>query len=264
MTTAPSETEIKVQIILGSSRPNRAGQAVAEWVYETAKGRTDAEVELVDVAAFALPLLDEPLPPSLGRYAKDHTKRWAAKIVQADGYVFVTGEYNRSIPGALKNAIDYLYAEWNDKAAGFVGYGAAGGSRAIEHLRGVMAEVQIADVRAQLLLSLATDFENRRLFRPTERHAQQLQAVLDQVVRWSRATRERRTWSVCARVGASTPTRTPPPGPSRPPSTGARTGSMAQFACGPGPASTPRRRSIRAAAAESRDRSSKARSCWSR
>ncbi|MGH2410937.1 MAG: NADPH-dependent FMN reductase [Chloroflexota bacterium] len=183
---------VKVQIILGSTRPNRNGQAVAEWVYENAKRRPDLEVGLLDVAEFALPLLDEPLPPMAGQYTKEHTKRWADKIAQADGYIFVTGEYNHGIPGAPKNAIDYLYAEWTNKAAGFVSYGTSGGALAVEHLRGVMAELQIADVRAQLLLSLSTDFETadiHRIFRPTQQHARRLQMVIDQVVSWSAALR---------------------------------------------------------------------------
>src|SRR6184192_688258 len=151
---------IKIAIILGSTRPNRNGEAVAKWVYEIAKKRTDAEFELVDVKDFNLPLLDEPVPPSMGQYSKPHTKAWAAKVASFDGFVFVTAEYNHGIPGALKNAIDFLFAEWNNKAAGFVSYGSVGGSRAVEHLRLVMAELQVADVRAQVALSLFTDFEN--------------------------------------------------------------------------------------------------------
>src|SRR5271157_213614 len=112
----------KVGILLGSTRPNRNGEAVAKWVYDIAKKRKDAEFELVDIKAFNLPLLDEPIPPSMGQYANAHTKSWAAKIDSFDAYVFVTPEYNHATSGALKNAIDYLYKEWNNKAAGFVSY----------------------------------------------------------------------------------------------------------------------------------------------
>src|SRR4029079_15648508 len=125
-----------------------------------------AEFELVDIQDFALPLLDEPIPPSQGKYSKEHTKHWSAKIASFDGYVFVTPEYNHSTSAALKNAIDFLFAEWNNKAAGFVGYGSAGGTRAVEHLRLIMAEVQVATVRNQLQLSLFTDFENFSVFKP--------------------------------------------------------------------------------------------------
>src|SRR5205814_3953697 len=130
------------------------GEAVAKWVNEIAQKRKDAAFELVDLKDLNLPLLDEPVPPSMGQYSKSHTKRWAAKIDSFDGFVFVTAEYNHGIPGALKNAIDFVFREWNNKAAGFVSYGSAGGARAVEQLRQVLAEVQIATVRNQVLLSL--------------------------------------------------------------------------------------------------------------
>src|SRR6476660_9170800 len=159
---------IKIAIIVGSTRPGRNGEAVAKWVYEVSRKRSDAEFELVDIKDFNLPLLDEPMPPIMGQYSKPHTKKWAAKIASFDGYVFVTPEYNHGISGALKNAIDFLYAEWNNKAAGFVGYGSAGGVRAVEQLRLVMAEVQVATVRAQVMLLLRDDFENYSIFKPRE------------------------------------------------------------------------------------------------
>src|SRR5512145_3021861 len=107
---------IRIAVILGSTRPNRNGDAVAHWVVERAGRRRDAEFELVDIRDFDLPLLDEPVPPSQHKYSKPHTKRWAAKIDSFDAFVFVTAEYNHGIPGALKNAIDFLYREWNNKA----------------------------------------------------------------------------------------------------------------------------------------------------
>jgi NAD(P)H-dependent FMN reductase len=179
---------IRIAIILGSTRPGRRGEAVARWVHDIATRRDDAEYELVDIAEFGLPLLDEPVPPSQGRYSKPHTLAWAQKIAGFDGYVFVTPEYNHGTSAALKNAIDFLYAEWNNKAAGFVGYGSAGGTRAVEHLRLVMAELQVADVRAQVALSLFTDFENGD-FKPAERQQKSVAAMLGQVVAWSGAMR---------------------------------------------------------------------------
>lgn len=178
---------LKLAIIIGSTRPGRVGEAVARWVYELAQKRTDAEFELVDIKEFNLPLLDEPIPPSQGKYSKEHTKKWAAKIASFDGYVFVTPEYNHGISGALKNAIDFLFAEWNNKAAGFVGYGSAGGARAVEHLRLVMAEVQVATVRNQVMLSLFTDFESFTTFKPDPRHEKSLGGMLDQLVAWGGA-----------------------------------------------------------------------------
>src|SRR5438067_5778847 len=155
---------IKVAIILGSTRPGRLGEAVARWVYEIAKQRSDAEFELVDLLDYDLPLLDEPVPPALGQYSQPHTLAWAAKIAAFDAYVFVTPEYNHGPSGSLKNAIDYLYREWNNKAAGFVGYGSAGGTRAVEQLRLILAELQVATVRNQVGLSLYSDFENFTTF----------------------------------------------------------------------------------------------------
>ena len=126
-------------------------------------------------------------PPTMGQYSQPHTLRWAAKIASFDGFVFVTPEYNHGTSAALKNAIDFLYREWNDKAAGFVGYGSAGGARAIESLRLVMGELMVADVRAQVMLSLRTDFENYTTFNPAGHHERSVDAMLDQVVAWSRA-----------------------------------------------------------------------------
>jgi NAD(P)H-dependent FMN reductase len=178
---------IKVAVITGSTRPGRKALDVAKWVMEIAKLRSDAVFELVDIQDFNLPLLDEPVPPSMGQYSKEHTKAWAAKIGEFDGFVFVTPEYNHGISGALKNAIDYLYKEWNNKAAGFVGYGSAGGARAVESLRLVMGELMVADVRAQVMLSLYSDFENYTTFKPSEHHVRSVETMLDQVVAWGGA-----------------------------------------------------------------------------
>ncbi len=149
--------------------------------------RSDADFELVDLADYPLPHLDEPLPPSMGQYQNAHTQEWASTIAQFDGYVFVTPEYNHSTSGVLKNALDYLYAEWNNKAMGVVSYGAVGGARAAEHLRLVAGELQMADVRTNVALSLITDFENFTDFKPVLYQAQALGTLLDQVVAWSQA-----------------------------------------------------------------------------
>lgn len=181
-------SDLKIGIILGSTRPGRNGEQIATWVLAQAQQRGDAQYELVDLLDYNLPHLDEAMPPAMGQYSQDHTKAWAAKIDSLDGFVFVTPEYNHSTSGALKNAIDFLYREWNNKAAGFVSYGSSSpGIRAVEHLRVIVAELQIADVRAQLGLSLMTDFEAFRTFMPTQRHADTLNSVLDQTVSWSTA-----------------------------------------------------------------------------
>jgi len=177
----------RIGIILGSTRPNRNGEQVAHWVYDIASRRDDAQFELVDLRDYPLPHLDEPMPPSLGQYQNDHTRQWADKIASFDGFVFVTPEYNHSTSGVLKNAIDFLYAEWNNKAAGIVSYGGVGGARAAEHLRLVMGELQIADVRQQVALSLITEFENFSVLKPSDYNLAALGTLLDQVIAWSAA-----------------------------------------------------------------------------
>jgi NAD(P)H-dependent FMN reductase len=176
---------IRVAIIVGSTRPGRRAEIVARWVYDIASKRSDAEFEVVDILDFDLPLLDEPRSPARGEYTQPHTKAWSAKIDSFDAFVFVTPEYNHGPPGALKNAIDFLYREWNNKAAAFVSYGGAGGTRAVEQLRLVMGELQVADVRAQVALSLATDFKNSVTFEPSVRHDALVGTMLDQLISWA-------------------------------------------------------------------------------
>lgn len=178
---------LKIAIIVGSTRPGRKALDVANWVHEHANAHGGAEFEVVDIAEFDLPLLDEAVPPSRGQYAHEHTKKWSAKIAEYDGYIFVTPEYNHATSGALKNALDYLYAEWNNKAGGIVSYGSIGGARAAENLRLILGELQIADVRAQVMLSLFTDFENFTTFKPGPHHEGSLKGLFDQVIAWSGA-----------------------------------------------------------------------------
>lgn len=178
---------LKIGIILGSTRPNRNGEQVAKWVLDIASRRDDATFELIDLRDHPLPHLDEPLPPSLGQYQHDHTKQWAATIASFDGIVIVTPEYNHGIPGSLKNAMDFIYAEWNNKAVGFVSYGGVGGVRAVEQLRLVAGELQMADVRQQVTLSMITEFENFSVFKPGDYNLSALNTMLDQVIAWSTA-----------------------------------------------------------------------------
>jgi NAD(P)H-dependent FMN reductase len=177
----------RIAVILGSTRPGRRGEQVAQWVMERARQRTDAEFELIDLLDYPLPHLDEPLPPNMGQYQNPHTQDWAKTIGRFDGFVFVTPEYNHSTSGVLKNAIDYVYAEWNNKAMGVVSYGATGGTRAAEHLRLIAGELQLADVRTNVALSLFTDFTDFTDLTPVAHQGQALDTLLDQVVGWSDA-----------------------------------------------------------------------------
>ena len=140
--------KLRIGVVVGSTRPGRRGDQVAEWVAAVSRTHVPTvDVEVVDVAAQGLPLLDEPVPAAIGEYRNPHTHAWS-DVAPYDGYVFVTPEYNHSTSGVLKNAIDYLYAEWTNKAAAFVGYGSVGGARAVEHLRLICSELQIAHVRS--------------------------------------------------------------------------------------------------------------------
>ena len=189
---------LKIGIIIGSTRPGRNTKAVAQWVFDHAQTRSDAEFELVDIADYDLPLLDEPVPPAMGQYSKPHTLKWAAKIDSLDAFIFVVPEYNHSMSGAIKNAIDFLFKEWNNKAAGFVAFGSAYGTRAVEHLRGVMGELMVADVRNHIGFSLFYDFENYSDFKPQDRHKDLLDEMIDQVISWGTALQQ-------VRLGAQTP-----------------------------------------------------------
>ncbi|MCG8916933.1 NAD(P)H-dependent oxidoreductase [Actinokineospora sp. PR83] len=178
----------RIAIIIGSTRPGRKGEAVARWVHKLASQRGDATFDVVDLADFNLPNLDEPVPAAMGSdYVQEHTRRWAETVASYDGYIFVTPEYNHAVTGVLKNAIDFLYHEWRDKAAGFVGYGLLGATRAVEQLRLIMAELHVADVRDQIALSMFTDFVNGVDLAPGDHHEPVLERMLDQVVAWSEA-----------------------------------------------------------------------------
>ena len=185
---------MRIAIVIGSTRPGRRGDQVAEWVLEIAQRSQPAGVayELVDVAEFELPLLVEPVPAAIGDYRHAHTRRWAQTIDGFDAFVFVTPEYNHALPAAVKNAIDYLFAEWNDKAAGFVSYGLHGGVRAVEQLRLALAEVKVACVRTQVVLSLFDDFTIDHMtepgtFTPAERHQHTLERMLGEIAAWAGA-----------------------------------------------------------------------------
>ncbi len=184
---------LAVAVIIGSTRPNRHSEPVARWVLDRVAERSDLQADLIDLADVALPMFDEPMPPIMGNYAGEHTRAWAATVGAYDAFVFVSPEYNRSIPAVLKNAIDYLYHEWTNKAAGFVSYGAdAGGARAIEHLRVILGELHVADVRTMVPLSLSVDFTNFTDFTPSGTAERKADAMLAELASWGQALRNLR------------------------------------------------------------------------
>jgi NAD(P)H-dependent FMN reductase len=173
---------MKIGIIIGSIRDGRAGQAVAEWVKEAADQREGLDAEIVDLAAFDVPLLTSATLPGMAerQYDDERVTRWSQAIDSYDGFVFVTPEYNHSIPGAFKNAFDSLGPEWQGKTVGFVSYGAENGVRAVEHWRTVVANFSMHGVRQQVSLSLFTEIMGG--FAPEERRAGELEVLLDQLV----------------------------------------------------------------------------------
>lgn len=174
-------TKLNIGIILGSTREGRVSPQVAAWVKEIADKRGDANYTIIDIADYKLPLLGEAGADASGAAA------WSEIIAAQDGFVFVVQEYNHSITGALKNALDYLRVEWNNKAAGIVSYGSVGGARAAEHLRGILGELLVADVRVHPALSLFTDFENGTDFKPNPVQEDSVNQMLDQLIPWSKA-----------------------------------------------------------------------------
>lgn len=178
---------VKIGIIVGSTRPGRFGTQPANWLNELAAKREDAEFELIDLAELDLPLLDEAAPPMMNQYSKDHTKQWSETVSGLDGFVFVTPEYNHSFPAALKNAIDFIFYEWNYKPVSFLSYGsAAGGARAVEHLRAIAAEMKMYDIREQVMLhSYWSDLNENGEYQFSVEHEKSATEMLDQLVFWA-------------------------------------------------------------------------------
>ncbi|MFC2949087.1 NADPH-dependent FMN reductase [Virgibacillus sediminis] len=183
---------LKIGIVLGSVRQGRNAEAVTNWIYDFAVNRKDAGVdyEIVDLADYNLPFLGAAVPEAQQADAEAAIKGWSEKMASFDGYIFVTPEYNHAVGGALKNALDYLNPELNNKAAGFVGYGSLGGTRAHENMRLILGELQVADVQTAVTFSLMTDFENMSEFKPAEYHAGNANGMLDQVIAWSGALKK--------------------------------------------------------------------------
>ena len=152
-------------------------------LFRSADQRDDANYIILDIKEFKLPLLGESSD-------KTGVTLWNERLNTVDGFVFVTGEYNHSLPASLKNALDSAKEPWHNKAAGIVSYGSVGGARAAEHLRGILGELQIADVRVHVALSMFTDFENWSVFKPQTLHLTNLNGMLDQLLIWSKALKQ--------------------------------------------------------------------------
>lgn len=176
---------LKIGIIVGSVRDHANGTQVGEWTLNYANSRNDegVEYELVALKDYDLPMLTTAAADATG----EAVDAWKAKMASFDGYVFITPEYNRSVSGAFKNALDFLQPELHNKAVGYAGYGGLGGLAAISSLRLVAAEQEMADVRTMLTFSLMADFENFSVFKPHDYHVGNAKGLFDQLISWSTA-----------------------------------------------------------------------------
>jgi len=188
-------SKLKIGIVISTTRATRFGHKPAEWVKSIAAGRSDMAVEILDLRDYPMPFFDEVASNAWVPTTNDVAQRWQKKVAGFDGFVFVTAEYNHGIPAVLKNALDYAYPEWNKKAAALVGYGAVGGSRAVEQLRLIAAELQLATIRTGVYIQGA-DFmavwkEGKELKEVS--HLQQgVKDMLDQLAWWAAALKTAR------------------------------------------------------------------------
>lgn len=178
--------DLKIGIIIGSTRPGRVGDQVGAWVKANAAAE-GVEFELIDLRDYALPNLGEPA---------EHAAAWGAKVDELDGYLVITPEYNHTMPGSLKNALDHAGPQWNNKAAGVISYGSMGGVRAAEHVRQVFGELAIADVKKHVMFSLFTDFTDGAFSPAAELKVPELQEQVGQVVAWAGALQALRAQQV--------------------------------------------------------------------
>ena len=192
----------KLMIVIGSTRPGRAGISVAEWFIDHARRHGEFDVEVADLAELDLPMLDEPNHPRLRQYTHQHTRDWSAQVDAADAFVFITPEYNHGYPAALKNAIDYLHWEWSDKPVGFVSYGGvAAGTRALQQLKQVVSVLKLLPVSEAVNLPFFTQFiDEDGVLQPNEVMEQSASAMLDELLRVEDAIAPLRSSRAAARA----------------------------------------------------------------
>ena len=187
-----------ISVIVGSTRQGRFSEKPANWILQHLKKRSGIDAQLLDLRDFPMPFFDQPVPPAMpGRAPYEHetVKRWTAAIAASDGFVFVTPEYNYGTSAVLKNAIDWVYPEWNRKAAAFVSYGSAMGARGIQQLRETMIEVQIAPVRSSVHIPVATlwaHFQGGDVDKGLAELEKQAQTMIDDLLWWTAALKAAR------------------------------------------------------------------------
>ena len=187
--------KLKIAIVISTTRAARFGHKPAQWVHGIAAARDDIETEIIDLRDFPMPFFDEVASNAWAPSQNPVAQRWQKKVAEFDGFIFVTAEYNHSISAALKNALDYAYPEWVRKAAAIVGYGSVGAARAVEHMRGIAMELQLATIRNSVHIQGA-DFmavwrEGKELKGITHLETG-VKDMLDQLVWWTRALKTAR------------------------------------------------------------------------
>lgn len=171
--------DLKIGIILSTTRPERVSEDIGNWVLEKSKQFSEATYNIVDLKDYKMPFYGE-------EGDMDAVTRFNRDMGRLDGYLFVLAEYNHSLPGVLKNAIDWTNVALHNKSAGIISYGAVGGARAAEHLRGILGAMKVADVQTHILLNLFDDFENMNTFKPRDLHDKNLKSIFEQVESWAK------------------------------------------------------------------------------
>jgi NAD(P)H-dependent FMN reductase len=185
---------LKLHIVVVSTRPGRVGPSVAAWFHDAAVRHGKFEIRLVDLAEVNLPFLDEAAHPRLGKYTHEHTKSWSATITAADAFVFVTPEYNYGVPAPLVNALDFVFREWNYKAAGFVSYGGqSGGLRSVQMAKQIVTTLKMMPIPEGVAIPFVSQHRGQDgVFKATDAFEKSATDMLDELHRWAEALRPMR------------------------------------------------------------------------
>jgi NAD(P)H-dependent FMN reductase len=193
-----TSSTLKIKVIVGSTRQKRFSEKPAQWIFEEAKKREGIEAELLDLRDYPLPFFDEPISPSMakkGEFANEMVAKLAKKIDEADGFIIVTPEYNYGYPAVLKNIMDHIFHEWNNKAVGFVSYGSVSGSRSIEQLKQVAIGLQMAPIRASVHIPAFWTLTDESGKLKTESLQKSADGFLTQLIWWVSALKVARSQS---------------------------------------------------------------------
>jgi NAD(P)H-dependent FMN reductase len=197
-TTNHSEEKMIISVIVGSTRQGRFSEKPSQWIFQHLSARTEIEARLLDLRDFPMPFFDQPVPPAMpGRppYADEVVQKWTAQIAASDGFVFVTPEYNFGPSAVLKNALDWVYPEWNRKAAAFVSYGGASGVRSVQQLRETAVELQLAPIRSSVHIppaALWAHFQGGDVDKSLAEMDQQAGVMIDDLLWWTSALKTAR------------------------------------------------------------------------